>query len=95
MAQTTVNRYIESKAVMLGVEVSDIKGKLPNDYSIDDIDSICENLQSYQVNMSKLPFNVDKKVKVKVSKSTNESLNPETGMEDEIDESLLRLAGLI
>ena len=95
LAQTTVNRYIESKAVMLGVQVSEIKGKLPSDYTVDDIDSVCENLQSYQVNMNKLPFNVDKKVKVKVSKSTNEALNPDSGMEDEIDESLLRLAKLM
>ena len=95
LAQNTVNRYIESKAVMLGVQVEEIKGKLPADYTVDDIDSICENLQSYQVNMNKLPFNVDKKVKVKVSKSTNESLNPDSDMDDVIDESLYRLAGLM
>lgn len=95
LAQSTANRYIESKAVMLGVRVEDIKGKLPADYTVDDIDSVCESLQSYQVNMNKLPFNVEKKVKVKVSKSTNESLNPNSDMEDDVDESLYRLAGMM
>ena len=93
LAQTAVNHYIESKAVMLGVRVDEIKGKLPADYTIDDIDTICENLQSYQVNMNKLPFNVDKKVKVQVKKSTNESLSPDPEMSDDVDESLYRLAG--
>lgn len=95
LAQATVSRYIESKAVMLGVNVEEIKGKLPADYTVDDIDSICENLQSYQVNMGKLPFNVDRKVKVQVKKSTNESLAPDPEMDDTVDDSLLRLAKII
>jgi hypothetical protein len=45
--------------------------------------------------MNKLPFSVDRKVKVKVTKSTNESLRPNPDLEDEVDESLLRLAKLI
>ena len=95
LAQSTVNRYIESKAVMLGVRVEEIKGKLPGDYTVDDIDSVCESLQSYQVNMGKLPFDVDRKVKVRVKKSTNESLAPDPEMDDSVDESLLRLAKII
>lgn len=94
LVEITFDRYIESKATMLGVSAEEIKSKLPGEYNVDDIDTICENLQSYQVNMSKLPFNVDKKVKVRVSKSVNESLNPNPEMVDEIDDSLLRLAKL-
>lgn len=93
LAEATVNRYIESKALMLGVKAEEIKGKLPKDYTVDDIDSICEDLQSYSLNMNKLPFSVDRKVKVKVSQSTNESLNPKSDYDDDVDESLFRLAG--
>lgn len=95
IATSVVNRYIESKATVLGVKGDEIKNRLPESYTIDDIDSICEELQSYELNISKLPFNVDRKVKVKVRESANEPLNPgRTAAEDDVDESLLRLAGL-
>lgn len=95
IAQTVVNRYIESKANALGVKPVEIKNKLPESYTIDDVDSICEELQSYALNISKLPFNVDRKVKVKVHESMKEPLNKVTDDgEDDIDESLIRLAGL-
>ena len=95
IATSVVNRYIESKATVLGVKGDEIKNRLPESYTIDDIDSICEELQSYELNISKLPFNVDRKVKVKVRESANEPLNPgRKAAEDDIDESLLRLAGL-
>ena len=68
-------------------------GKLPDDYKIEDIDTICEDLQSYELNMNKLPFSVDRKVKVRVNKSVNESL-PTSEDDDCIDDSLLRLAKL-
>lgn len=95
IANTVVNRYIESKATALGVKADEIKNKLPESYTIDDIDSICEELQSYALNISKLPFNVDRQVKVKVRESVNEPLNPGKRIaDDDIDESLYRLAGL-
>lgn len=95
IANTVVNRYIESKATALGVRVDEIKNKLPESYTIDDIDSICEELQSYALNISKLPFNVDRQVKVKVRESANEALNPGKRIaDDDIDDALYRLAGL-
>lgn len=95
IATAVVNRYIESKATVLGVKEDEIKNRLPESYTIDDIDSICEDLQSYELNISKLPFNVDRKVKVKVRESANEPLNPgRKAADDDVDESLLRLAGL-
>jgi chromosome segregation ATPase len=93
LANKAVTHYIESKATMLGVKASEIMDKLPDDYKIEDIDSICEDLQSYELNMNKLPFSVDRKVKVRVNKSVNESL-PTEEEDNDVDDSLYRLAKL-
>ena len=96
----TLNRYIESKAIMLGISSSDIKNKLSENYNIDDIDKVCEDLQGYQLAISKLPMvlkssNISEKkaIKVKVTES-KEPIKPKTRLDDEVDDSLLRLAGL-
>lgn len=94
IANETVRRYIDSKATMLGVSSNEIKNKLGESYTLDDIDKICEDLKSYALNISKLPFNIDRKVKMKVTESKNDLLVPSTGMDDEIDDSLLTLANL-
>lgn len=95
LAENTANRYISSKAVMLGVKPDEIRNKLPQSYTIDNIDAICESLQSYALNMSKLPFNLDRQVKkVTVTESKNDSLNIDNGCDDVVDESLLNIAGL-
>lgn len=94
IANDTVRRYIESKATMLGVSANEIKNRLNESYTIDDIDKICEELQSYALNISKLPFSVDRKVRVKVTESKKEFLRPGSDMDDEIDDSLLTLANL-
>lgn len=91
--KSVVNRYIESKATALGISAQEIKNKLSENYTIDEIDSICESLQSYALNISKLPISFDRKVKVKVHESTNESLNPKQDIED-VDDSLYALAGI-
>lgn len=95
LAKKAADYYIESKATMLSVDADLIRSKLSNDYAVEEVDSICESLQEYELNMNKLPFSVDRKVKVKVSKSTNESLHPNPELDDDVDESLLRLAKLM
>jgi hypothetical protein len=94
LANDTVSHYIKSKSEMLGIEESEIKNRLPESYTIEDIDSICESLQSYELNISKLPFSIDRKVKVKVRESTNESLPVNKNVDDDVDSSLLNLAGI-
>ena len=91
LAQDTVNRYIESKAVILGVSANEIKNRLTENYSIDEIDKVCDSLQSYQVNISKLPFNISKK-NVRVTESKKEALQVMSPFDDDIDEDLLALA---
>ena len=96
LANKAVNHYINFKAEMLGVSSDAITNKLSESYTIEDIDRVCEDLQSYELNMNKLPFSVDRKVKVKVSKSTNESLRPNPDLvDDTVDEDLYRVAKLM
>ena len=95
LANEAVDRYISSKARMLGVSPEQIKSRLNENYTFDDVDMIYENLQNYQVTMSKLPFNAanNKNVKVKVTESV-EPIRPRSIFDDEVDDSLLRLGGL-
>lgn len=94
VANDVVSHYIDSKAVMLGVTTEEIKNRLPSTYTIKDIDSICENLQSYALNVSKLPFSIDRKVKVKVHESKNEAMAVHKNDDDDVDDSLLNIAGI-
>lgn len=56
--QGVVDRYVESKAVMLGISVNEIKNRLNESYTLDDIDKICDDLQQYNLRISKLPFDI-------------------------------------
>lgn len=95
IASTAVNKYIESRALSLGVTSNDIKSKLNENYSFDDIDDVCNGLQEYQLNISKLPFNIERKGKVKIKVSESyEPLTANPGYDDEVDSSLLELAKL-
>ena len=96
LANSTVSHYINLRAKMLGVSPNEIKNKLNESYTIADIDDICENLQKYTLNINSLPFNVDKKYKINVKSSVNESLRPNSfeNNDDDIDESLLKLSNV-
>lgn len=91
----TLDRYIEAKARMIGVKADQVKARLTEGYSFEEIDQVCESLQSYQVTMSRLPFSPDttKPVKMKVTESV-EPIRPKKWFDDDVDDSLLRLAGL-
>ena len=97
IAQTTINKYIDSKAKFLGVSSNDIKSHLNESYTFEDIDRVCENLQGYQITASKLPFTLQKinngKASIKVTESI-EPIRPKGRFDDEVDDSLLRMAGL-
>lgn len=96
IAKASIDRYIESKATLLGVSSQDIKNKLSENYSFDEIDRVCESLKNYRVNMSKLPFDATVsrrgKVQVKVAES-HEPIVPTNGIDDEIDPLLIGLIG--
>ena len=94
-AQKAVDKYISFRAQTLGVSPEEIKNRLSENYSFNEIDSVCESLQNYQINISKLPFDVNKgSVRVKVTESKKDPLKPKSVVDDEVDDQLLRLAGI-
>ena len=94
-AQKAVNKYIDLQASFLGITANEIKNRLPKSYSFNDIDSICENLQEYRVNISKLPFAVDSlnedfgssKIRMQAEESKDSLL--EHSQDDSVDNELL------
>ena len=91
IARQSLDRYIECKATTLGVSTNEIKNKLSENYSFNEIDSVCEELRSYKRNISKLPFNISNvdinRVALKEDKSTKKFTNPD----DDVDPSLINL----
>ena len=95
VAKMAVDKYINSQAIRLGIKPEEIKNRLSEGYSFDDIDSVCEDLQSLKVNISKLPFEFSKEKKVRVAVTeSKEPIIPASGFDDEIDSSLQVLAGI-
>lgn len=87
-------RYIASKANMLGVRPTDITSRLNENFTLDDIDKVCDDL----LNMGRPAFGLGlgkPKVTINESKTTVQKtkfIDPNGGYE--IDDDLLILAGL-
>ena len=87
-------RYIATKAGMLGVRPTDITSRLAENYTLDDIDQVCENL----LDMGRPAFGLGLgKPKVTINESAApakkaKSVDPSNGYD--IDDDLLILAGL-
>ena len=98
VANKAVDKYIESQARMLGISKQEIKNKLSESYSFDEIDSVCEELREYKLSISKLPFrtsSLNENMKFRATPSKNESILPaDEFMADEVDDQLKNLAGL-
>ena len=94
VTNNVVNKYIDSQASKLGISSNEIKNRLPESYSISDIDKVCENMRDYKLNISKLPFNtmhsskLNENVKLKAKPSTNELLDMSND-DDVVDDQLL------
>lgn len=92
IAKTAVDKYISSQAKRLGVKPEDIKGKLKENYSFNDIDRVCEELQRYKLNVNSLPFNMtpEKKPVRMTIKESKEVISTDSGYnaDDEIDSTL-------
>lgn len=93
---TTLNKYVESKASMLGIKPSEITSRLNENYSLADVDAVCDQILNSTINFSRLPFGNRTKTSARISESINKkmttNMSPEYGYE--IDDSLLELAGL-
>lgn len=96
IAEKAVSRYIKSRAVQIGVDEIEIRNRLAESYTFDDIDNVCEQVQKYNLSMSKLPFNtrINENMRMKISSHETEQLHSPKCSEDDIDNDLLSLAGL-
>ena len=94
IAQTAINKYVDMKALQLGITSNEIFNKLPKSYSFNDIDRICESLEQGIVNISKLPFNVSAK-QIKLTEGSKMSMIQKQAEsisnDDIVDESLINL----
>ena len=93
LANDAVNKYIDLKAKNIGTTSEEIKNKLNAKYTFEDIDRVCESLQAYELNISKLPFNIDRKVKVKIN--TPQSNPSNVNDDDFVDDALKDAAGML
>ena len=94
ITSNVINRYIDSQALKLGISSNEIKNKLPESYNIDDIDAICEDLQSYKLSINKLPFTtmqLNENMQLNARSSTKNSIAPKGCEDDFVDEQLLGL----
>lgn len=97
VATMAVDKYIASQALKLGVESVEIRNRLSEGFTFDDIDDVCESLQEYKLNMSKLPFDVStgKKLNMRITESKSTALPAlKKNDDDEVDSQLKSLAGI-
>lgn len=90
IAKLAVDKYIEIQALRLGVTSNEIKNRLSENYSFEEIDKTCKDLGNYQVSVGSLPFSIRENLNkggVKVTKS-KETITPDNGVDDDVDDFL-------
>ena len=92
IAKSAVDKYIGKQATILGVSSNEIKNRLPESYSFSDIDSICESLREYKVNINSLPFNTKLNENVNLTVKNLDSRVLVKNTDDEISDADLKLA---
>ena len=96
IANTAIDKYIDSQANMYGISVNDIRNKLGESYTFDDIERVCSDLREYKINMNKLPFNLSRTLnesaKIKINQIEKKKVSENS--DDELDPQLLALSGL-
>lgn len=91
IADVAVDKYIGCQAVKLGVSSEEIKARLGESYSFEDIDRLCESIQSKQVRDNRLPFSDSRKSNLSISVNVP-APKQYAGYDDSVDESLIALA---
>ena len=91
IAETATNKYIRCQAMRLNVSEGDIRSKLSERSSFEEIDKVCESLQNYMTVANKLPFDTTKKIRMAVKKA-EEPILPKSTLDDNVDDSLIALA---
>lgn len=85
-AQKAVDKYIESKALTIGVSLNEIKNQLPKNYSFSDIDLICEKLGDYKLQLNNLPFDIKSVRNVSITESQSKKLPGSNNFIDDSDD---------
>lgn len=89
LAKNAVDRYIECRSDALGISAESVKSRLNESFTLLDVDNAFENLRKYNLNMSKLPFQVNnvKKLSMKENLQQRAITNPD----DVVDKALMEL----
>ena len=90
----TLTKYVESKASMLGVQPSEITSRLNENYSLADVDAVCDQILDSTVNFSRLPFSGRTKTSARIAESVSRPAKTSYEYGYDIDDDLLELAGL-
>ena len=94
ITKNAVDRYINMQATNLGVKPIEIKNRLSESFTFNDIDSVCEDLRNYKLNVSKLPFRTNSQltegIEVKANNINRNSLLPRNEI-DELNDYDLKL----
>jgi hypothetical protein len=90
----TLNKYVKSKADMLGVAPSEITSRLNETYTLRDVDAVCDQILESTVNFSRLPFGGRTKTSARIVESVSKFSKEDSAYGYEVDDSLLELAGL-
>ena len=94
LANKAVNKYIDVKAETLGLTSQEIKRKLGESYTMEDVDQVCEDLKKYYFDVSNLPFQANRKIGVRVNENASKKLPQNTNVngDDEVDDLLMKMA---
>lgn len=89
IAKIAIDKYIECKCTTLGIKPEDVKSRLNESFSFKEIDDVCEGLRGYNLNISKLPFQLSniKNISMKENLQQRTITNPD----DVVDKSILDL----
>lgn len=92
-ANEAVTRYISMRATTLGVSPNEIKNRLSENFTLDEVDEVCESLRNYKRNMSKLSFSLSESMPMgsKVAVKGDQAAQLVTNPDDVVDKSLLNL----
>jgi hypothetical protein len=87
----SLNKYVKSKADMLGVTPSEITSRLNENFTLADVDAVCDTILDSAVNFSRLPFGGRSKTSARIAESISKTRN---GYEEDDLTDLYELAGL-
>ena len=77
---------------------NEILNRLNESYTLDDVDSVCDDLKEYSLYISTLPFASDKpgsaKLRIREDRSKDPLNKIDSQYDDTVDDYLLELAGL-